>query len=418
MQLTGKLLPQQQLGVDSDKSSIIFVVGGPRNRKAALNLQAIPPGVPPPSVRSAQPAHCPCGAAGDRRVKLLEGKNHIPSSLGRFVALVTALALATGCSPSTQNPAAPGAPSSSASASAPTIATGTVCELKLLTGDDLTGIFDEPFTGTKPLPGDAQTCYFVTAEKHQLRVTLRPGHGRAAIGSFTSGRMNDYAKWQPLAGVGEEAVWKPDLTEVSARHGDVLCEIAPEAGGLFLSKNLKSADVTAKQQKFGALCNTIFARLHLSGATTIQTKPISKRNGGNVVEAACEKDVTPSDIADIITAPVIKQAAVLNPQSCSYHAAAGATLTISLAQGADGKTLWDVLATNAGAWSPLSGVGDSAMHAREGTLVLARSGELVCDVDISGTDNADGMQVITKARGEDLADKLAALCGKVFASRR
>jgi hypothetical protein len=63
------------------------------------------------------------------------------------------------------------------------------------------------------------------------------------------------------------------------------------------------------------------------------------------------------------------------------------------------------------------GLGDTEVHARGGTMVVARKGDLVCSVDITGTDNADGMQVITRARDEELAKKLGALCGKVFAAR-
>jgi hypothetical protein len=334
--------------------------------------------------------------------------------------LVGALCLIAACS---KSPSSTGnnATSNSAHAVTPAAATippGTVCDSKLLGADDLGGIFDEPITGTKPLQGDAQTCYFTTARDNKLRVTLRPGSGIAVIGSFTSGHMDQFAKWQPLAGVGEEAIWKPDLTEVSARNGDVLCEIAPEAGSLFLAKALKNGDEMAKQRKFGGLCNTIFARLQLPGAAAMQTTPIGKSNGGNVVETACEKNITPADVADIISAPVTKLSG-FGPQSCSYHASAGATVTISLSSGDDGKFAWNTMSNpaNTGALSPLAGIGDTALHARGGTLVIARKGDLVCSVDITGTDNADGMQVITKARGEELAKKLGALCGKVFAAR-
>jgi len=297
---------------------------------------------------------------------------------------------------------------------ASTDAAVSVCEQKLLTTDDLSGIFDVPFTGTRALQGDATTCYFVAGD-NKLRVSLRPGHGRTMIDSFTSGRMNEYAKWQLLSGVGEQAIWKPGLAEVSARNGDVLCEVAPEAGSLFLAKNLKAAGEIAQQQKLGGLCNTIFARLHLPGATAAQTAPIRKSAGGNVVQSACEKDVTSTDVADIITVPVIKQAAAINPQSCSYDAAAGASVTITLAQGEDGKTFWDMMSNpaNAGALSPLAGVGDTALHARGGTMMIARKGDLVCSVGLV----ADNKQLITKARGEDLAKKLGGLCGKVFAAR-
>ena len=334
-------------------------------------------------------------------------------------ALFGAACFAVGaCSPASSGSAQGGAKSAAPTANAPVAVSGNACDSKLLTADDLVGIFDEPIAGTKPLKGDAQTCYFTTSHDNKLRVTLRPGNGLAVIGSFTSGRMDAYAKWQPLAGVGEEAIWKPDLAEVSARNGDVLCEVAPEAGSMFLAKALKDADETIKQRKFGGLCNTIFARLQLPGAAAAQTTPIGKSNGGNVVETACEKNIAPADVVDIITAPVTKQPG-FGPQSCSYHAAAGATVTISLSNGDDGKFTWSTMSNpaNTGTLSPLAGLGDAALHARGGTVVIAHKGDLVCSVDITGTDNADGMKVITKARGEELAKKLGALCGKVFAAR-
>ena len=71
------------------------------------------------------------------------------------------------------------------------IPAGTICEQKLLSVNDLVGIYDEPFTGTKPLSGDAQTCYFTTARDNQLRVTLRPGMGKATIASFTSALFSE-----------------------------------------------------------------------------------------------------------------------------------------------------------------------------------------------------------------------------------
>ncbi len=81
--------------------------------------------------------------------------------------------------------------------------------------------------------------------------------------------------------------------------------------------------------------------------------------------------------------------------------------------------MWDAAKNPANAWTdaPLAGFGDSALQGRGGTVVYARKGDLLCNVDITGTDNADGMQVITKARGNELARKLGALCNKVFAAR-
>jgi len=296
------------------------------------------------------------------------------------------------------------------SAATPKIS-GNVCDLKLLSAADLVGVLDQPVNGTKSLPGDAQTCIFTSGTEPgapQLSVSLRAGLGRATIASFTSGHMDEYSKWQTLAGVGDGAVWLPQLHEVQAQQDDVLCNVHPDVASAALGH-------PPVQQKLGALCNTIFTRLNLPhAAAAIGTTP-----KGNVLDDACAKDIAPADVADIVIAPVVRQGSKLNPQSCSYHAAAGATVTISLSQGEDGKTFWDMMSNpaNVGTLSPLAGIGDSALHARGGTQVIARKGDLVCSVDITGTDNADGMQVITKARDEELAKKLGALCGKVFAAR-
>jgi hypothetical protein len=93
-------------------------------------------------------------------------------------------------------------------------------------------------------------------------------------------------------------------------------------------------------------------------------------------------------------------------------------VTISLAAGDEGKFAWDVAANPAnGRMDAFAGAGDSALQGHGGTVVVARNGPLVCSVDVTGTDNANGMKAVTPARGEELARKLAALCSKVFASR-
>ncbi len=142
-------------------------------------------------------------------------------------------------------------------------AQGNVCDRKLLTPADIAGILSAPVIGTKPLQGDPQTCYFVTGKNDygggKLRVTLRPGLGVVTIATFTSGKMDAYAKWAPLAGVGDGAVWKPDLHEVSAQKNNVLCEVAPSP--MSMSNAFAHAGEAAQQQRLGALCNKIFANL-------------------------------------------------------------------------------------------------------------------------------------------------------------
>ncbi len=291
-----------------------------------------------------------------------------------------------------------------------------VCDNGLLTATDFVGILDEPVTGTKPLKGDTQTCYFITATNDQggaeVMVSLRGGLGRATIASFTSGHMNEYAQWKPLSGVGEEAIWVPMLHEVQAQQANVLCDVESTQPG----KTLRDAGEAAQQQRLGGLCNKVFDALKLPSSGARQQ--IRSMAGGNIVESACEKDIGPADVADLITASVIKRPG-LAPASCAYHAQAGATVSISLSRGDDGKSMWDLMSNpaNVGTTSPLAGLGDAALLSHSGTAVLARKGDLVCSVDITGTDNADGMQVITKARGEELARKLGAVCAKVFAAR-
>lgn len=152
------------------------------------------------------------------------------------------------------------APNAAANAAA-SAKSGTVCERKLLTPADVAGVLSAPVIGTKPLQGDPQTCYFVTGKKDygsgELRVTLRPGLGVATIATFTSGKMDAYVTWSPLAGVGDGAVWKPDLHEVSAQKDNVLCEVAPSP--MSMSDAFFHAGEAAQKQRLGALCNKVFA---------------------------------------------------------------------------------------------------------------------------------------------------------------
>jgi hypothetical protein len=84
-----------------------------------------------------------------------------------------------------------------------------------------------------------------------VTIALRPGHGKASVGGYTSGHMNEFEKSEPLPGVGDEAVRSLGLNRVIARKGDLLCEItgpglAPPAGDPMIAK-------------LGKLCNKIFA---------------------------------------------------------------------------------------------------------------------------------------------------------------
>ncbi len=234
-------------------------------------------------------------------------RDSLPDRFRFIVAFTCVFALLALCACSKT---APGAGAPAVGKAAAESYAGNACERKLLTAADLTGILSAPVTGTKPLKGDPQTCYFSTSQgDDDLMVSLRPGHGVATIATFTSGHMNEYAKWKPLTGVGDEAVWLADLHEVDARKNNLLCVVRPGLAPGTLSADPHRAGDEVQQQKLGALCNTIFARLNLmpaaSGANAAMT--IHAAAGGNVVEPACDKDVTPADVADIITAPVVRQ---------------------------------------------------------------------------------------------------------------
>ena len=72
---------------------------------------------------------------------------------------------------------------------------------------------------------------------------------------WKSGRMP--VSGTPLAGVGDEAVWVNDLTEVVSEQNDLLCDI--QVTGLAAVLNHQPA--AAKQKAIGALCNKIFAEV-------------------------------------------------------------------------------------------------------------------------------------------------------------
>jgi hypothetical protein len=133
---------------------------------------------------------------------------------------------------------------------------GTPCDRKLVSAEDVAGILTEPITGTKPLKGDAQTCYFITATDDQggpsIRVTVREGLGKQTIEMLKSGKMN--IEGTPLAGVGDEAAWVKDLSEVNATKNDVLCNVA-------LAGSAVIGHYTDLANKLGANCNKIYAKL-------------------------------------------------------------------------------------------------------------------------------------------------------------
>ncbi len=137
--------------------------------------------------------------------------------------------------------------SGAAPASSPVVV-GNACDRKLLTQADVTGLLGAPVTETRTLPGDPQSCEFVTAGLNSVTVTLRPGVGDMTVQTWLDGKMPVSAA--PLSGVGDRASWVTELSEVVSTKGNVLCDIQARVGG---------GAKAAQQATVGALCNKIFA---------------------------------------------------------------------------------------------------------------------------------------------------------------
>ena len=283
--------------------------------------------------------------------------------------------------------------------------TGSACDLKLLGVADVDGILDKPITGTKPLPGDAQTCYFTTGDgMAEVKVSLRPALGDATLASYTSGHMSEFAKWQALSGVGDKAVWNPQLNEVTASKNNVLCEAGPGAGAMFLNPELRKSGKA--YERLGVLCNKVFSGYFKQ---PVANTSIALGAGGNVLETACAKAIKPADLGDLFTVPVTPQPPnSLNPQLCGYEVPGKASLDITVSRGEDAQNGWQMTMGLGG--QPYSGLGDKAMRRGDTSLSVMR-GDVLCDIGL--TENNRGE--VTKGRGDELLHKLGALCNKVFA---
>jgi hypothetical protein len=168
-------------------------------------------------------------------------------SLGPL-AVICVVALLAGCSKS----AAPGNPDANAKGAGATLAvTPSLCDRHILKIEDLGGILSAPITETQPLPGDAQSCEFITAAFPAIIVSVRPGLGRTTVDAWATGIMP--LQSAPLPGVGDGAVWLDTLHEVVAQKNALLCDIQVRGGGSDLLLNSK-----ALPGAVGALCNKIF----------------------------------------------------------------------------------------------------------------------------------------------------------------
>jgi hypothetical protein len=140
-----------------------------------------------------------------------------------------------------------------AAAAPPRPAKGSPCDQKLVSAQDAAGILRSPITSTSPAAGDPQTCIFKTADYTSVAVSLRPGMGQQTVDSWAAGKQGFTAR--ALPGVGDKAVWVPDVQKVYATKNNLLC--VADAKANFQGLYDPSLEVLAK--KLGALCVKIFA---------------------------------------------------------------------------------------------------------------------------------------------------------------
>jgi hypothetical protein len=125
------------------------------------------------------------------------------------------------------------------------------CQVSGLTASDLQVLLREPIVGSRSVPGDPQTCEFITAGYPSVTVTVRPSRGRSTVAAWAAGKMPLAAL--PLPAVGESAVWQPDLREVIAQDHDRLCDIEVRAA----AGDLPAAN-GSPAQILSTVCNRIF----------------------------------------------------------------------------------------------------------------------------------------------------------------
>ena len=121
-----------------------------------------------------------------------------------------------------------------------------------LTSGEVASAVGWPLTASRGVPGDSESCEFGGGARH-VQVSVRPAGGRLTVESWIEGRMPLHAS--AFAGVGDAAIWQPDLHELIAEEGDVLCDVSV-TGRAIDSAPSSSRDVA---RRLANLCRTLFA---------------------------------------------------------------------------------------------------------------------------------------------------------------
>ena len=172
-------------------------------------------------------------------------------SMRALVLVSIALVFAGGCSKTASPPAntasaaAAVTPAGASNGDSASSAAGGDCALRAISQADVQPLLTGPITSMKPSPSDPNSCVFSTAGFSSITIAVHPGEGKQTLQSWHKGPVT------PVPGVGDDAVWEPDLKELVAAKGDTLCTVTA----------MGSEVAPATAQTTGALCNKAFAGL-------------------------------------------------------------------------------------------------------------------------------------------------------------
>lgn len=119
-----------------------------------------------------------------------------------------------------------------------------------ISADDVSSALNARTNAERTVLDDPQTCQFLIAGPATVDVSVRPGLGRVTVSSWIRGYMPLPAA--PVAGIGDHAVWQPQLRELIAEQNDLLCDVTVDVGQ-------PKGNTDSVRGRAGALCTMVFA---------------------------------------------------------------------------------------------------------------------------------------------------------------
>lgn len=126
------------------------------------------------------------------------------------------------------------------------------CVRSALGREALASLLNVPIVDAQPVPGDSQSCAYLTGGFPSITVSVKSGIGQSTLEAWTHGKMP--FEVHPLTGVGDAALWQASLHELIARKGDLLCDVQIRAGPNDFALGVDQMPAAAAKA-----CNQIFA---------------------------------------------------------------------------------------------------------------------------------------------------------------